>query len=174
MFSDYVIFADESGDHGLARIDPDYPVFVLSFCLIRKDAYCDVLTPHVRKLKMDTFGHDMVILHEHDIRKRAGAFSKLSVILFEARGPKEDETLALAFRRVCDGANSNRKQMPFDIVIADKRTNSEGLQVADLMARPIGLSVLRPGQRNRAMEILDRKFARGIQGKMGIGLKVFP
>ena len=29
--------------------------------------------------------------------------------------------------------------------------NSEGMQIADLTARPIGLSVLRPDQKNRAM-----------------------
>jgi hypothetical protein len=32
-FSDYVIYADESGDHSLTKIDPIYPVFVLCLCL---------------------------------------------------------------------------------------------------------------------------------------------
>lgn len=30
-FSDYLIFADESGDHGLSTIDPQFPVFALVF-----------------------------------------------------------------------------------------------------------------------------------------------
>lgn len=25
-FSDYIVFVDESGDHGLKRPDPDYPI----------------------------------------------------------------------------------------------------------------------------------------------------
>lgn len=29
--SDFLVFADESGDHSLGRINPDYPVFVLSY-----------------------------------------------------------------------------------------------------------------------------------------------
>ena len=29
-FSDYVVYVDESGDHSLASIDSDYPVFVLA------------------------------------------------------------------------------------------------------------------------------------------------
>jgi len=35
-FSDYIIYVDESGDHGLERIDPEFPIFVLAFCIIRK------------------------------------------------------------------------------------------------------------------------------------------
>jgi len=49
------------------------------------------------------------------------------------------------------------------------------LQLADLMARPIGLSVLRPGQANRAFEVLERKFFAGAFGVVnGNGLKIFP
>jgi len=37
-YSDYVIYVDESGDHTLTAIDRDYPVFVLDFCIFRKDS----------------------------------------------------------------------------------------------------------------------------------------
>jgi hypothetical protein len=60
-------------------------------------------------------------------------------------------------------------------MVADKKTNSEGMQLADLTARPIGLSVLRPDQKNRAMDVLEEKFCRGEPGrKEGVGLKIFP
>jgi hypothetical protein len=60
-------------------------------------------------------------------------------------------------------------------VIGDKKTNSEGMQLADLTARPVGLSVLRPDQTNRAMAVLEGKFYRdGSGNKNGMGLKVFP
>jgi hypothetical protein len=36
-FSDYLVFVDESGDHGLDVIDAGYPVFVLAFCIVRKE-----------------------------------------------------------------------------------------------------------------------------------------
>jgi hypothetical protein len=242
-YSDYIVYVDESGDHSLVSIDPEYPVFVLSFCIFRKDSYAETLTPAVRKLKFETFGHDMVILHEIDIRKKKGAFAKLgkaareafldrltdiiknedfkliavvidkhrlksrysnpvhpyhlamefgleriylylkamgqddrlTYLVCEARGAKEDAELELEFRRIRDGSNYFHKPLPFGLMIADKKTNSEGMQLADLTARPIGLSVLRPDQNNRAVAVLEEKFCRGETGrKEGVGLKIFP
>ena len=162
MHSDYIVYVDESGDHSLDSINPEYPVFVLSFCIFRKDNYAQTMTPAVRQLKFSTFGHDMVILHEIDIRKKKGAFSKLGK---EARGAKEDAELELEFRRIRDGRNFFSKLLPFELIIADKRTNSEGMQLADLTARPIGLSVLRPEQSNRALAVLEKKFCRDGSGR---------
>ena len=242
-FSDYIVYVDESGDHSLESINPEYPLFVLSFCIFRKDAYANTMTPAVRRLKFETFGHDMVVLHEIDIRKKKGAFAKLGKearevflnsltdiiqaedfrlvavvidkirlktryanpghpyhlamefgleriyrylqsmrqddrlthLVCEARGAKEDAELELEFRRIRDGSNYFHKPLPFELMIADKKTNSEGMQIADLTARPIGLSVLRPDQKNRAMAVLEEKFCRGEAGrKDGVGLKVFP
>ena len=63
----------------------------------------------------------------------------------------------------------------FDIIIADKKTNSEGLQFADLSARPVGLSVLRPNQSNRAIRILEKKFHKNKEGEVvGHGFHVYP
>ncbi|MES2975434.1 MAG: DUF3800 domain-containing protein [Pseudomonadota bacterium] len=236
-----MVFVDESGDHSLTSIDPAYPVFVLSFCVFERDCYISKLTPAMRALKFRTFGHDLPILHESDIRNRRGAFSNLgkearegfmasltelidqcdftlipvvvdkrtfsvrdrhmqlahpyhlamqfgleqlneflaykgvpaaqrTFIICEARGKKEDAELELAFRRVCDGDNRYGQILPFDIVIADKRTNCEGLQLADLTARPVGLSVVRPAQNNRAFGVLSNKVFpgrhRAITGKV--------
>lgn len=242
-FSDYLVFVDESGDHGMTTINPDFPLFALAFCVFPKTAYVDQVTRAVRQLKVKTFGHDLVILHEHDIRKKAGAFSMMSkepreaflneltqiieiadfslvvvvidkrelhltdlsasnpyhlALLFglervhrllsecghgshtthfivEARGKREDTELELEFRRICEGENGLARQLPFKLVMADKRTNSEGLQIADMVARPVALSVLRPDQPNRAMTILKRKFWAGANGLVaGYGLKCFP
>lgn len=76
-FSDFIVFADESGDHGLATIDPQFPVFALVFCVIRKAEYVSVIDPAFRVLKLKYFGHDAVVLHEHDIRKQTGPFGIL-------------------------------------------------------------------------------------------------
>lgn len=75
--SNYVVFVDESGDHSLEFINPEYPVFVLAFCIIPVGEYVERITPAVRRLKFELFGHDMAILHEHEIRKRLGMFSQL-------------------------------------------------------------------------------------------------
>jgi hypothetical protein len=65
--------------------------------------------------------------------------------------------------------------LPFEIIIADKKCNSAGLQLADLVARPIGRKILNPRQANRAYDILKQKFRRNSQGEVkGWGLKEFP
>jgi hypothetical protein len=76
-FSDYIIYVDESGDHSLTSIDPDYPVFVLTFCIVHKQEYADRIVPAIKKLKFEIFGHDDVILHEHEIRKCENDFKVL-------------------------------------------------------------------------------------------------
>lgn len=243
-FSDYVIYVDESGDHSLASIDRDYPVFVLDFCIFRKDSYTDDVVPRVQAFKFAHFGHDIVVLHEHEIRKqkppfvflqnqqkrdnfmdglnrlieesaftivaaaiqkedlarryadpgnpyeialtfcmeRAHAFlrahgqdTRTTHIVVERRGKREDDELELAFRRIRDGANYIGEMPGFEIVFADKKTNSAGLQLADLTARPIGRHVLNPAQPNRAWEIIESKLRRNVSGRTGgWGLKVFP
>lgn len=76
-FSDYIVFADESGDHGLDTIDPEFPVFALSFCMIEKAEYVGKVVPAFQQFKFDFWGHDGVVLHEHEIRKRKGHFTLL-------------------------------------------------------------------------------------------------
>lgn len=76
-FSDFLIFADESGDHGLSTIDPQFPVFALVFCMVAKNEYLTRIVPAIQQLKLDFWGHNQIILHEHDIRKEKGPFGIL-------------------------------------------------------------------------------------------------
>lgn len=73
-FSDYIVFVDESGSPTLSQLDPDYPIFVLVFCVVNKWTYADKIQPAVKRLKFEFFGHDMIVLHSHDIRKPKGDF----------------------------------------------------------------------------------------------------
>jgi Protein of unknown function (DUF3800) len=241
--SDYIVYVDESGDHGLVSIDPQYPVFVLAFCVFHKEAYRLTASPALQELKFRYFGHDMVVLHEYEIRKAKGLFNFLvdaakrerfmedlsgligsipltlvaSVIqkhrlrerysappnpyhialafglervasflkaqgqgdrpthfVFECRGKKEDYELSEEFKRVCAGANYRGEQLPFQMTLADKKTNCCGLQLADLFARPIGRKTLNPAEANRAFEIIRKKFYSNGGRVQGLGLKVFP
>ncbi len=101
-------------------------------------------------------------------------------IVFECRGKKEDQELELEFRRLCDGNNGLGIDLPFEIQFSDKKAMSSGLQLADLVARPIGLKTVKPDQGNRAFEVLKRKFyceggrEHVGQGYEGIGMKIFP
>ena len=117
------------------------------------------------------FGLERLLLHLRGLGCRDG----VTHILFEKRGEREDRELELEFRRVCDGHNAMAARLPFEILMGDKKCNSPGLQLADLVARPIGRKVLNPAQPNRAYEILERKFRRSPAGEVrGWGLKVFP
>jgi hypothetical protein len=63
----------------------------------------------------------------------------------------------------------------YEIRFVEKSANLIGLQISDLIARPIGLSVLKPDQKNRSIEIIQGKIRKSPTGKtLGWGLKVFP
>jgi len=101
-------------------------------------------------------------------------------VVVECRGKKEDGELELEFRRICDGDNPSNRHLPFDIIFADKKTNLTGLQLADLVARPVGINYIRPSQPNQAFETLKRKFyCKGGRAQVGVdyegvGLKIYP
>ena len=76
-FSDYVIYVDESGDHSLTNVNPQFPLFVLSFCIFPVADYISTVVPLVQSMKFEFFGHDMVILHEREIRKSTPPFDIL-------------------------------------------------------------------------------------------------
>ncbi len=73
-YSNFVVYVDESGDHGMQTLDANYPVFVLAFCVFYKRHYSEKVVPALHKFKFNHFGHDLVVLHEHEIRKEKGAF----------------------------------------------------------------------------------------------------
>ena len=107
--------------------------------------------------------------------KEQGEAGRLTHVLVESRGRKEDADLELVFRRICDGANACGCRLPFEVVFVDKRQNLAGLQLADLVCHPIGRHLLKPGQKNRAYEVVEKKFRRSGAGKLeGYGLKTFP
>ena len=117
------------------------------------------------------FGLERVFYHLNGL----GQGEKTAHVVVECRGKREDAELELAFRRICDKANRAEKKLPFDLVMIPKTANSCGLQLADLIARPIGIKNLRPMQSNRSYEIIEKKFRRSPDGAIkGWGLKVFP
>ena len=44
-FSDYVVYVDESGDHSLTSINPDFPIFILALCVFHKRHYSEMIIP---------------------------------------------------------------------------------------------------------------------------------
>lgn len=63
----------------MATPDPNYPIFVLAFCLFKKSDYSHVAVPKLIDFKFKHFGHDQIFLHEREIRKSKGDFSILQI-----------------------------------------------------------------------------------------------
>jgi hypothetical protein len=80
MHSDFIVFADESGDHSLAKINPDYPVFVLSFCIFRKTDYVESVCPLLQRFKLRWWAHDGVVLHSMRMRRQEVPFVFLKTL----------------------------------------------------------------------------------------------
>ena len=69
----YYLFLDESGDHGLKRVNPNFPLLVLCGILISAGNY-QLLRNRINQLKHNVFGTDSVIFHSTEIRKKVNDF----------------------------------------------------------------------------------------------------
>lgn len=96
-----------------------------------------------------------------------------TTISFETRGRAEDNALELSFLREVNSRISDYKNN-FSIKFMDKRANNCGLQLADLIARPIGRHILNVAQPNRAFDVIKTKLYSKNDKIEGIGLKLFP
>lgn len=238
-FNDYLVFVDEAGDHLLKSHYPDFPLFVLAFCVVERNHYANFIVPQLLNIKLKYFSDPHVIFHERDIRKHTGDFNFLTdpvlrdmffedinnfmeqaefyviasviqkellqvnftspenpytlgvrfgieglvdfldcrgqkervTVAFEARGKKEDQELELAWLRLMQSSNYSER---FDIKILPKISNCSGLQLADLIARPIGRYTLNPLQPNRAYNIIKNKMKKRSNKMDTYSFKIFP
>lgn len=65
---EFTLYMDESGDHGLDKIDPGFPVFVLCGVLFYENGY-QSLRGDFNRIKNQFWGTKEVIFHSTDIRK---------------------------------------------------------------------------------------------------------
>ncbi len=73
-----VLFLDESGDHSLDKIDPQYPIFVLGGCIVDMEYHDSQMAVQLREYKTALFGRDDFIIHTADIVRRKGVFRSLT------------------------------------------------------------------------------------------------
>lgn len=240
-----VLFLDESGDHSLSKIDPQYPMFVLAGCVFEMGYYEDVVVPEINSFKNDLLGNDKIILHTEDITHNKNGFERVmeeefrnnfyqkinavlskleykilacaikkdehfkkyglaaidpymlsmdciverfvfeleeinqsGIIIAESRNSILDNELELAFLNLkVQGTSyvsaSRVKKAVSQLSIKDKKENIAGLQIADLIASPIGRSIL--AKRNKIDYTMIEGKYRNKDGKyMGYGLVVLP
>lgn len=72
----YYLYIDESGDHGLTVVNPDFPVFLLCGVLVSADEY-ENIRQSFNKIKHALWNNKEVIFHSRDIRKCEKEFSVL-------------------------------------------------------------------------------------------------
>lgn len=80
-----ILFLDESGDHNLSVIDPDYPLFVLGGVIVEQDYAEGPLEQAVRDFKQRLFERDDLILHTADITRNRNGFERLKERAFRER-----------------------------------------------------------------------------------------
>ncbi len=87
------MFLDESGDHSLDKIDPQFPVFVLAGCLLDKEYHDDVVESLLQRYKQDLFGHHGIVLHTADITRNKRGFEMMKDGEFRSRFYAETNSL---------------------------------------------------------------------------------
>jgi hypothetical protein len=102
-------------------------------------------------------------------------------LVLEARGPKEDATIQYEFARLfLDGtsyvsATFFRDQFFPGLEFRRKDSNSTGLQLADLLARPCGEKILNPCSTPGRWHVFRDRLCPGLETAHSIlGLKVVP
>lgn len=80
-----VLYLDESGDHNLTFIDPDFPVFVLGGVIVEQDYAEGTLTRALDSFKREMFGTPDIVLHTADIVRNRNGFEGLLDKRFRAR-----------------------------------------------------------------------------------------
>jgi Protein of unknown function (DUF3800) len=68
MNNRYFLFLDESGDHGLDRVDPGFPIFTLCGILFNEQSFTE-LDKRFRQIKTAFWKNENVIFHSRNIRK---------------------------------------------------------------------------------------------------------
>lgn len=104
-----LLFLDESGDHNLSIIDPQYPVFLLGGVIVEKDYAEGLLAVELNKFKLEFFGRTDIVLHTADIVRNRNGFDGLQDRVFRDR-----------FR---DRLNTLMRDLEFSVVVCAVRKN---------------------------------------------------
>lgn len=79
------LFLDESGDHNLSVIDPEYPVFVLGGVITDKEYAEGMLTAALDEFKRELFGSTDIVLHTADLSRNRNGFEAMQDYGFRNR-----------------------------------------------------------------------------------------
>jgi hypothetical protein len=138
----YTLYLDESGDHKLEKIDPQYPVFVLGGVIIR-DHYSQRVIDRVRQFKREHCGGEGIILHTADICRNRNGFEFM----------KDRERREAFFA----GMNEMMRSIPYQVVAIAIKKDKHVERYGELAQDPYHLS----------MEFVIERFYRHLSGQPG-------
>lgn len=72
-----IFFIDESGDHNLSTIDPQYPLFILGGIIAEYDYAFKEMEIEVQQFKLELFNNPKIILHTADISRNKNGFERV-------------------------------------------------------------------------------------------------
>lgn len=139
------MYLDESGDHSLEKVDPEYPVFVLGGLIVDEDALHEQIEPSFRTLKNLFFGDEEIILHTADIVRNKGVFAVL----------KETEIRQNFFQAL----NQRMAQLPYLVVACAIRKDRLIEKYRDNAHNPYFY----------ALHILVERFVMELRGQKKVG-----
>jgi hypothetical protein len=92
------LYLDESGDHNLAVIDPQYPLFVLGGVIMEQRYAESELPRELDAFKRGLFGRTDLVLHTADIVRNRNGFEEMKDAAFRARFLESLNALMLRLR----------------------------------------------------------------------------
>ena len=246
-----VLFLDESGDHSLSIIDPQFSVFVLCGIIMDEEYHRRNASEQLAEFKTRLFGNRNIILHTADFTRNKSGFEAMSnhefrrdffsalqeliqelefkivacvikkqdhlqkyglnaldpyllalsvlverfifecgstggTIVAEARNPTLNNALELAFldlkiRGTTFISATKVQKRIHNFAIREKKDNIAGLQLADVIATPIGRHAMGKAtcphycMEGDFFSIMKPKFRQSRDGKVeGMGLVILP
>jgi len=125
--SRYIAFIDECGDHSMTKLDPDFPLFVLSMIITERQDYAHIIVPAATDLKLRYWNHEGVNLHSRDIRKALGPYALL-----------QDTEVRLGFlQRISNFV----RDMPFTLLVTAIRKDAHHNKSGDTAQNPYELAL---------------------------------
>lgn len=129
----HILFLDESGDHSLGKIDPQYPLFVLCGVIMDESYHDTVATEALDAFKQNLLGRNDIILHTLDFTRNRNGFEAMVSQDFRRRFFQELEGLI--------------QQLDFKIVACaikkDQHLQRYGLDAMDPYLMSLGIVVER-------------------------------
>ncbi len=113
------------------------------------------------------------LLGVYSFLQEKGQMGKTTHIIIESRGTHVDKDLEVAFDKIVQKTRAWQDLYPLKILFLDKRANNIGLQIADLVAYPLGRFLVDPQRTNLAFEIVREKLYK-YPDYLEQGLKILP